>query len=95
MRSDRWVTRDRVHDVFTSVRALFKVVKPYILLLLILWVYQGTELIYLEIVSCELNPRGNGDDDELLPLWTKPSGLYRHQGYLGLHMVGCHLAVTC
>ena len=30
----------------------------------------------------------------VLPLRPKPSGLYRHQGYLGLHMVGCHQGVN-
>jgi hypothetical protein len=63
VRSDRWVTRDEGHDVFTQVRALFEEVKPYVLLLLILWVYQSAKLIYLETVSCGLNPRGNGDDE--------------------------------
>ena len=33
-------------------------VKPYVLLLFILMKYQGTELIYLEIICCGLNPRG-------------------------------------
>jgi hypothetical protein len=33
-------------------------VKPYVLLLFILMKYQGTELIYLEILCCGLNPRG-------------------------------------
>uniref|UniRef100_A0A8R7TTZ5 Uncharacterized protein n=1 Tax=Triticum urartu TaxID=4572 RepID=A0A8R7TTZ5_TRIUA len=26
---------------------------------------------------------------KVLPLWTKPLGLYRGRGYLGLHVVGC------
>ena len=51
------------HDVFTQVRSLFEEVKPYVLLLLILWVYEYKELIYLEIVSCGLHPRGNDDDE--------------------------------
>jgi hypothetical protein len=33
-------------------------VKPYVLLLFILMKYQGTELIYLDIICCGLNPRG-------------------------------------
>ena len=28
------------------------------------------------------------------PLWTKPSSLYRHQGYLGLHKVGFQLRIN-
>ena len=52
------------HDVFTQVRSLFEEVKPYVLLLLLLWVYQSKELIYLEIVSCGLHPRGNDCDDD-------------------------------
>ena len=63
MRSHLWVTRDKGHVVFIQVRSLFAEVKPYVLLLLILWVYQRTELIYLEIVSCGLHPRGNDDDE--------------------------------
>ena len=43
--------------MFTQVRALSMEVKPYVLLLFILMKYQGTELIYLEIICCGLNPR--------------------------------------
>ena len=44
--------------MFTQVRALLMEVKPYVLLLFILMKYQGTELIYLEIIYCGPNPRG-------------------------------------
>ena len=41
--------------MFTQVWALSMEVKPYVLLLFILMMYQGTELIYLEIVRCGLS----------------------------------------
>ena len=53
-------------------------------------------MIYIEIINYGLSLRVLRMYEWVYgwPLRTKPSGLYRHQGYLGLHMVGCQLGIN-